>query len=128
MKQLSCICLLILLTGCMSSENYFYRASLEPSKVGNNFINTTVNGMSESDIRKIYGQPYKIHRNSDIASSQNLVYVYFYRGPTGDGHYVAKELVIVFHNSLVVNHYLNERIHIRHEAESRSSNHFIQLD
>ena len=128
MKQLSCTFLLILLTGCMSSENYFYRASLEPSKVGNNFTNTTVNGMSESDIRKIYGQPYKIHRNSDISSNQNLVYVYFYRGPNGDGHYIAKELVIVFQNLVVVNHSFNERIHFRHEAESRSSNHFIQLD
>ena len=128
MKQLSCTFLLILLTGCMSSENYFYRASLEPSKVGNNFTHTTVNGMSESDIRKIYGQPYKIHRNSDISSNQNLVYVYFYRGPNGDGHYIAKELVIVFQNLVVVNHSFNERIHFRHEAESRSSNHFIQLD
>ena len=128
MKLLSYISLLILLTGCMSSENYFYRSSSEPSKVGNNFIYTTVNGMPESDVRKIYGQPYKIYGGGDMPSSQNLVYVYFYRGPIDDGHYIAKELVIVFQNLVVVNQYLNERILLRHEAGSRSSNHFIQLD
>jgi hypothetical protein len=128
MKQLSCISIFILLTGCASSENYFYRASLQPSQVGNFFSTTLQAGMTEDDVLNIYGKPYKIYADSKFQTDHYVTYIYFYQGPLSEGRFLSKELVIVFKNLLVVNYHINERVILRYEYDSRPSNHFIQFD